>query len=262
MFTKTIGKKCKSTPEHCRLSGQLQDTGLVICPDCGEDLVLETVADKRAQAAVIAALTLVGALSGLAGYGFLAKRLNPLQTAEWLVRRIQLGDSVLPADAQAWIQGGATFYHEADALPLASDQFLYRVKDGRRTSTFRAPLAARTTMQMDVQSVAPGVSSLYVFHRGDTNGQLLHASMAPITAPLVIPASGKRIRLEGAAATEHFVLVAAKKPLPGVEKLAAGASATPDGVSRVLPAAELDSAITPLEQDPEAFVLHVFIPHS
>jgi hypothetical protein len=262
MFSKVIGKKCKTDPASCRLSGQLQDTGLVICPDCGNDLIVETVSDKRAQLALIVALALIGALIGITGYGFVAKRLNPLQTAEWLVRRIQLGDSVLPADAQAWIQGGATFYNESDALPLGRDQFLYQVKDGRRTSTFRAPLAARTTMQMDVQSVAPGVSSLYVFHRGDTSGRLLHASMAPIAAPLVIPAAGKRIRLEGAAATEHFVLVAAKKPLPGVEKLVSGATATPDGVSRVLPAGELDSAITPLEQDPETFVLHVFIPHS
>jgi hypothetical protein len=265
MFKKVIGRKCKSA--GCALEGELQDMGLMVCPECGLELELEKVDDTRAMAIAAVTLAIAGSLSGLTGYGLLAKGLNPVRTVEWLMGRIQVSEFFHTAAATEWVSGVATFYGDAGPIAQRPGDFLYEVKDGRRTSTFRGPLLPNTGVTFDVTTVGPAVSSLYLLHRGDTRGRVFTArdlaSSRSANRTISIPGGDELIRLVGGAATEHFVLIAAKKPLAAMEALrrkaeVAGGEKTASAVS----AHEVDAVVAPLERDPEAYVLHIFIPHS
>ncbi len=266
MFSKTIGKKCQKKLGDCRLAGQLQDTGLVICPECGSDLVLEKVEDKRLMAVAMAALALVGASLGMFGYGLLAKGLDPIRTARWVLGQIEVNDSFRPTAAEPWLDGMLTFYDGNGAVAVGSGQFLYEIRDGRRQSTFREALEANSTMKIDLTSIASTVQEMYVVYLADDGGRVLFASdgaSAPLRGPVEIPGNGKLIRLDGGTATEHFVLLASRRALPSVRALVEGAAPASDGIPNVMvPSGALESVIAPLESDPDTFILHLFIPHS
>jgi serine/threonine protein kinase len=208
---------------------------------------------RGANAIVTAVLALVGVVVGVSGYGWLAKSLSPLRSVEWLLGRIELNDSFRPAEAKDWINGDAVFYNQTGTLPRARDGFVYEVKDGKRTSTFRERLKPNTQMKFDV---TPAVPSLYMLYRGEDRGQILfpdgQSSSAQVKGSVSIPDERHLIKLEGGPSTEHFVFIAAKKQLPAIEGLRGKTSLSPGDV---------DSVVAPLESDAQVYVLHVYIPH-
>jgi hypothetical protein len=251
MFSHVIGKQCRDP--QCRLTGQLQGAELVACAGCGGALVPEIVEDKRTQAFFTAATALVWLVIVLAGYGWVAKRLGPLSTVEWLLGRIQINDSFRPREAQDWIAGDAVFFNQTGQIPHGRDGFLYRVKNGRRTSTFRERLKSGTRMKFDVTPVVP---LFYMLYEGGDDSRLLFpfpdSPSAEVQGAVSIPDDSHLIEMSGGPMTEQFVLIAARKPLPAVEALR---------TKPRLVFGDIDAAVRTFEKDPDAYILHVEIPH-
>lgn len=260
MFKKTIGKKCDT--DGCALKGQLQELGPTICPECGADLKDVTVDNKRAQALVAIGVALAGSVLGLVAYGYVAKALNPLQMVQLLLRRTDVSDMLQSATAADWVEARARFYNEAGPLPNTNAAFLHEVKDGRHTSTLREHVASKTMIAFDVRRATPAVSTLYFLHTDGRQARILFGGADAFDGrgTIAIPGddgSGKElgISLVGEA-TEHFVLIAARKPLPSLDALKAKAA------EAALPDADVTAVVAPLEHDSDAYVLHVYVPHS
>jgi len=260
MMKRSIGKRCEA--DGCSLNGQLQESALVICPECGSDLNDVRVVDKRAQAILVAVLALVGAVAGFSIYGYVARALNPVQMLMVLLRQIEISDTLQSSGSADWVEARAHFFNDKGLLPGMKGEFLLQTEDGRRTATLRDRLEPNTLVSFDVRPATAGVSSVYFLHAGSQQTRVLFAAeSAPAQgAGISIPGKGVDGRETGieltGADTEHFVLIAARKPVPLLSAFVGRTEEAP-----VAPA-DISAVVSQLERDNDAYVLHVFVPHS
>lgn len=264
MLTRSIGKRCDT--EGCGLKGQLQEGSLVICPECGTDITDVRTVDRRPLALLALALALVGAATGFVVYGYVARALGPLQMARLLLRQIHISDSIQPLAAGDWVTAKMRFYNSAGLLPDTGVEFLHEEKNGRRTATLRSPLTPDTTISFDVLPSAPGVSSLYLLHLDGEHARLLFGDERAFEShqgAISIPGRDGNGQEMGigftGSTTEHFVLIAARKPLPTLDALKA--KAVNHGETG-LPDADVSAAVSTIERDRDAYVIHLYVPHS
>lgn len=253
MMKKAIGRRCDE--KGCPLTGRLQESGLIVCPECGSELVDVLIPDRRMQAVLVAALVLVGATGGFVAYGYIARAMSPLELVRLLRGQIEISQAVQAPGSEEWVNATIRLYDASGPIPGEAPKFGHEVRDGRRTATLRERLAHDTTIAFDVTPGRKDVSAVYFLHADGEHTRLLFAadpSSGPLPASLSIPGtngSGIRqgIKLTGAG-DEHFVLVAATKAIPALG---------PDRKD-VDVGAELASA----ERNADIYVLHVIIPHS
>jgi hypothetical protein len=257
MFKRSIGKQCEGA--GCGLAGQLQDAGLVICPECGTDLVNVQVDDKRAQAILAVALSVLGAVGGFVVYGYVARALSPIDFFNVLRGSAEVLSLPESSSSAGWVEARARFYNNQGPLPGVNGEFLVKTTDGRRTATLRDHLEPNTLVSFDVRPAAPDVSAVYFLHTTPGRARVLYVN-EQTSGTVSIPgknAGGKDegIELVGAD-TEHFVLIAAKKPIPSLDSLRGKAAGD------AVPVADVDAALATLERDANAYVLYIDVPHS
>lgn len=249
MFTTVLGKKCLQNKD-CHLHGQMQDAGLPLCPECACELTPVTRINPRAVLAVaVAALLLTSASSALA-YGVVVKRFTPWQTVKWLSGQVKRVDR-LGFGEEGWLTGNVAWWHSDGTARPAPAQYLYeRVNSQHR---FRPEFTAERNDWLRFE-LTPKADYAYVVYRAPDQPQVLFSPKQGRAAngPILVPTGpSQAIMLNGPAATEHFILIASRKPVTDLDD-----SKTAGSGERI------DEIVAQLEKDPDnAAVYHVMIPH-
>lgn len=246
MFTELIAKKCNLT--GCPLKDQMQDKGLPICPECASELEPVTRRNDRLLATLALGATLVFGSGGALAFGMVIQKLSVVDAAKWLIGRISINEDL--GKQPDSLLSGALMSESAKHDP---DKFLIcENRDAVNYCRKRIPLETGNLFYFDL---TPKVDNLYVFYRGPADAvALLPAGgvSAKANAAIQLP-NGQRMKVDPGAATESFVIVAAKSPSAALADLAAKPNPK---------AAEIDVAAKAIATQPDTVVFYVDVPHS
>jgi len=191
--------------------------------------------------------------AGALGFGMAVKHLSALDTAKWLIGRVQVTPNFSSAGTEPLLTGWLKLKSTRPDAKLFDDSLACESRDGIRWCRELAAISAGDEAWFEL---TPHVDHLYAFYRGPGNvvsllpAETLGQSMKGGTVSLP---KGLRMRISGPAATETFLIVASKQPLPALAELS----------NRPSPAAaELDQVAKSIANDPNTFVVYVEIPHS
>ena len=246
MFTELIAKECKLP--GCVLLGQMQDKGLPICPECASELYPITRRNNRLLATIALGATLFFGAGGALAFGMVVQKLNVTDAAKWLIGRISINEDL--GKQPDSLLSGALISESAKHDP---DKFLIcENRDAVNYCRKRIPLETGNLFYFDL---TPKVDNLYVFYRGPSDAVALlpaAGATAKANASIKLP-NGQRMKVDPGAATESFVIIAAKAPSAALAELAAKSKPT---------AGEIDQIAKPLAKQPDTVVFYVDVPHS
>lgn len=246
MFTELIAKQCNLP--GCVLNGQMQDKGLPICPECASELHPITRRNNRLLALIALGGTLLFGSGGALAFGMVVQKLSVVDTAKWLIGRISINEDL--GKQPDSLLSGALISESAKRDP---DKFL--ICENREAVNYcrkRIPLETGNLFYFDL---TPKVDNLYVFYRGPADAVALlpvAGATAKANAALQLP-NGQRMKVDPGAATESFVIVAAKAPSATLADLAAKPNPK---------AADIDLAAKAIAKQPDTVVFYVDVPHS
>lgn len=250
MFRILLGKKCLSSPS-CALFGQMQDAGLPLCPECGGQLRPITRIDTRKVAATTAAVLLLSGTAGLLSYGRFVQGFTPSQTVKWIAGQVKRMDRIGFGD-ESWLTGSMSWWNADGTQRRPPAQYVYeRVNSQHR---FRPAFTAKRNewLRFDLN---PHTEYTYVIYRAPDQPQVLFwpEKKSSRADRIQVPQGPvKAIRLAGPAATEHFILIASRRPVHDLSN-----------PRSIRSGEQVDRIVGELEQDAgNAAVYHVLVPHN
>lgn len=249
MFQTVLGKRCLKNPS-CTLHGQMQDAGLSLCPECACELTTIKRIDLRMAVAAAVVGLVITSLSSVLSYGFFVYRFTPMQTLKWVMGQLKRVDR-LEFGKDGWLSGNLAWWNADGTVMQNSQKYLYERVNSRHQLRPDFTAGQDEWLRFDLASK---VDYTYVLYRAPDKPQLLFSPRNKHRdGTIQIPQGpAKAIRLTGPAATEHFILIASRRPVADLND------------ARSVPSGErLDSIVGQLEQDREnAAVYHVMIPHN